>query len=117
MPTPDMKISTPDLCSECEFQTVCLPEMNFGLAAKVMTDELGLEMERKAERLIELKSLADEYKDLDYDLKETVKGLCADGGDSVVFGSFVATIKRSPRKQYTVAATTTERVTFTKVGS
>jgi CRISPR/Cas system-associated exonuclease Cas4 (RecB family) len=94
MPDASMKISTPDLCSECEFFNVCLPELNFGIAAKVLTDEMASELSAKTDRLNELKPLAKEYEELDDEVKAQVKALVADGGDSVVFGDWIANVKR-----------------------
>lgn len=120
MPSADMKISTPDLCSECEFFNVCLPELNFGMAAKILTDEMASELAAKTERLTELKPLAKEYEDLDEEVKAQVKSLCADGSDQVVYGDWVATIKDVEMKAQpakTVPAKpayTQKRVTFIK---
>lgn len=94
MPSAEMKISTPDLCAECEFFPVCLPELNFGMAAKVLTDDTAAELAQKTERLTELKPFAKEYEDLDDEVKGEIKALCADGGENVVYGDWVASIKR-----------------------
>lgn len=111
MPSTDMKISAPDLCGECEFFPVCLPDLNFGLAAQVLTEETAAELTQKADRLAELKPLAKEYGDLDDEVKSEIKALCADGGESVVFGDWIASVKRTeiktekePRKGFTKVA-------------
>ncbi len=117
LPDASMKISAPDLCSECEFFPVCLPELNFGLAAHILTDEKAVELAVKTDRLAELKPLAKEYEDLDDEVKAEVKALCADGGDQVVYSDWVASIKRIDRKAFTVKAGVQERVSFTKTGT
>jgi hypothetical protein len=116
MPDEDMKISAPDLCGECEFFNVCLPELNFGIAAHILTDEMAAELAQKTDRLTELRPLAKEFEDLDDEVKAEVKALCADGGTNVVYGEWVAAIKRIPIKESTVTrkAYTQERVTFIK---
>jgi CRISPR/Cas system-associated exonuclease Cas4 (RecB family) len=116
MPTADMKISTADLCAECEFFTVCLPELNFGMAAHILTDESAAELAQKTERLTELKPLAKEYEDLDEEVKGEIKALCADGNDQVVYGDWCASIKRIDIKAATInrKAYVQERVSFIK---
>jgi len=120
MPDASMKISTPDLCAECEFFNVCLPELNFGIAAKVLTDEMASELAAKTDRLTELKPLAKEFEELDEEVKGEIKALCVDGGESVVYGDWVANIKRVEMKaqpQKVVPAKpayTQQRVTFIK---
>jgi hypothetical protein len=68
--------------------------MEFGPGAKVLTEESASELAQKTERLLELRPLAKEYEALDDELKEEVKALCADGSEQVVYGDYVATVKR-----------------------
>lgn len=121
MPTPEMKISTPDLCTECEFFDTCLPEMNMGMAAKILTDELASELAMKTARLMELKPLSKEYEELDEEIKEQIKALTVDGEENVVYGDWVAyvkniQIKAQPEKKVPAKeAYIQRRITFTNV--
>lgn len=109
MPSPDQKISAPDLCPECEFFTVCAPDVDFGRAAEFLSEEQAAEMEKKLDRLAEIKAIAKEYENLDDDLKSEVKAMAlASNADSVVIGQWIAGLKRQevkaekePRKGFT----------------
>lgn len=123
LPTQAMKLSDPDVCNECEFFTVCLPEVNFGAAAHILTDEEAADMAEKTGRLLELKPLAKEYEALDEEVKGNVKTLTADGSDQVVYGDYVASvkyvqIKAQPAKMVPAKqAYEQKRITFTKVSA
>lgn len=113
MPTPEMKISTPDLCTECEFFDTCLPELNMGMGAKILDEERAAELSAQADRWTELKPIAKEFNDLDEELKGEVKSMTIDGEESLVFGDWVANVKRTeikpekaPRKGFTKVAVT-----------
>lgn len=120
-PTADEKISNPDDCARCEFFTACLPELNFGLAAKVLTDELAAEMQAKLDRHATLKPFSKEYEELDEELKGEIKSLTVDGSEDVVIGDWLAhvkliNVKAVPAKTVEAkAATTQKRISFTKV--
>lgn len=120
MPTPAMKLNDPDVCGECEFFPVCVPDLDFGLGARVLTDEAAGEMSMKLDRHAVLKPMAKEFEDLDDELKTEVKTLCSDGTADVVVGDWMAHVKRIPIKASTPkprAAYTQERVTFIKSNS
>jgi len=123
LPNASMKISTPDLCTQCEFFNVCLPELNFGLAAHVLTDERAIELASKTARLMELKPFAKEFEELDEEVKDEIKALVSDGGEQVVYGDWVASVKYVALKaqpEKTVPAKpagTQKRITFTNVAA
>lgn len=98
MPTVEMKISSPDLCTDCEFYEVCMPELNFGLAAQVLDEEMAADLSAKTDRREELKPAAKEFEELDEELKEEIKSLTTDGQDDVVYGDWMAHVKRIPVK-------------------
>lgn len=120
-PSADQKISNPDDCARCEFFPVCLPELNFGLAAKVLTDELAAEMQAKLDRHATLKPFSKEYEELDEELKGEVKSLTVDGTEDVVIGDWLAhvkliNVKAVPAKTVEAkAASTRKQISFTKV--
>lgn len=109
LPSSEQKISAPDLCPECEFFTACAPDVDFGRAAEFLSEEQAAEMEKKLERLAEIKAVAKEYESLDDDLKSEVKAMAlASNADSVVIGEWIARLKRQevkaekePRKAFT----------------
>jgi len=117
MPGASMKASDKDLCSECEFFEQCRPQIDFGPGARILTDETAGEMAEKAARREELKPLADEFKELDEELKGEVKGLLEEGQENLVFGDWIATVKRVEKKAYTVKAQTQTQVKLVRVGS
>lgn len=116
LPTTDMKLSDVDTCSECEFIDTCLPEIDFGPGALILTDERALEMATKLERRAELEPSAKEFKELDDELKEETKAICSDGQPSMVVGDWVANLKTIDKKAYTVKAQKQTSVKFVKVG-
>lgn len=119
MPTSEMKISTPDLCTECEFFDTCLPDLNMGMAAKILTEELAAELSMKTARLMELKPMSKEFEDLDEEVKAQIKALTVDGEENVVYGDWVAyvksiQIKAVPEKKVPAKeAYVQKRITFT----
>lgn len=120
-PTQDMKIANADECSRCQFFTVCLPEMNFGVAARILSDELADELAEKTERLLVLKPFAKEYEDLDEEVKADIKGVVGDGSQ-VVYGDYIANVKRVQMKAQPEKVTPAKpasvqvRITFQKTG-
>lgn len=118
MPTPEMKIEEPNLCEECEMFAVCNPSLNFGAAATILDDELAADLSNRTARILELKPLAKEYEDLDDEVKSTVKSLCSvSGSETVVYGEYIANIKRIPIKEGKPRAAYTQvRVSFQKTG-
>lgn len=110
LPSTQQKISAPDLCPECEFFTACAPDVDFGTSAEFLSEEQAAEMERKLERIAEIKPFVKEYEDLDDDVKSEIKSMVTvTNADSVVIGDWIAGIKRQE-----VAAEKTPRKGFMK---
>jgi hypothetical protein len=118
MPSAKEKISSSDLCPECEFFDVCLPDIDFGKRVDFLSQEQAAEMQKKLERWAEIKPIGKEFKDIDEELKDEVKELCADrSAPNILIGDWLATVKASevaaekePRKGYTKHV-----VTFSKI--
>lgn len=110
LPSKNQKVSDPDYCVECPFLDECLPELQLGPGARVLTDEDATELAKMAARREELETAYKEYKVLDDDIKEAVKAAASDGQNAVVFDDWIASIKESERKAYSVAAQTIKSV-------
>lgn len=110
MPSADLKIDNPDECARCQFVTVCLPGMSFGPGAQILTDEVADELAGMSNRREELKPLADEFEELDGEIKARIKSVCPDGATAVVYGEWIANVKRIEKKAYTVKAQTQTQV-------
>jgi hypothetical protein len=103
------KLTDPDVCSECAFFDTCLPELQFGPGARVLTEEEASELAKMCVRREELESAKKEYMSLDEDIKDAVKAAAA-GANKVVIEDWIASIKEVPKKAYTVAAHTEQHV-------
>lgn len=99
MPSENQKISSPDLCPECEMFAVCNPAIDFGVAAQVLGEEEAAEMEKKLDRWWEIKEMAKEFGDLDDELKGEAKSLAAPDGEQIVIGNWIASLKYQPVKE------------------
>lgn len=106
---PGLKISDPDICCDCEFYDQCLPALDFGPGARIVTDEMAAELAAKCERHAETRATGIEYWELDEEIKDRIKSLAGDMATDVVFGDWVAHINRIPTKKGTQT-----RVTFLK---
>ena len=113
MPKVEQKISDPDLCAECEFFDTCLPAITYGPGAAVLTEEDAAEMEARLNCSQQLEPAYKEYKDLDDELKEEIKGMHNTSDVAqVVAGDWIAFVKESKRKAYDVKAQTIVSVKF-----
>lgn len=117
MPTPDMKLSDVDVCTECEFFDTCLPAVNFGPGAVVIDEERASELAAMLERREILKPLAAEYDELDEEVKETVKAAVVEGQTAVVIGDWVANVKVINKKEFTVKAQVQKQIKFVRTGA
>lgn len=113
-PPAHTKISDPDVCCECPFFDVCLPEMLMGPGAVVFGEEDVTELTAQLNRRAELEPLVKEYKALDDDLKSMVKSAGSDGQTRFVIGEWISTIKEVNKSAYTVKAHTEKHVKFLK---
>jgi len=108
-PKEELKISTPEDCSHCQFLTVCNPNLDFGVGAQILTEEQAADLSVKLERWEEIKPIAKEFDNLDDELKSEVKSIAvATQTDSVVIGDWLASLKHqnvkaeaAPRKAFT----------------
>jgi len=82
-----------EICGECPFQHVCLPEIKRD-ALEIETDP---ELEEKLKRYFELKPLKSEYDKLDKEIKIKFKEQ-----EKVVIGNWLVTGKWVERKGFTV---------------
>lgn len=113
-PPAETKLADPDVCCECPFFDACLPDMTFGPGAVIFGDEDVAEMSAMLEERAKLEPLVKKFKELDDDLKSTVKS-AGSGGQSVFsIGEWSATIKEVNKREYTVAAQTQKQVKFFK---
>ena len=85
--TPPEKYNNPDVCPNCEFVHICLPEYSTGGNMKVEENE---ELEGILEQIETLRELDKEYKDL-----EKARDLILVKGQDVTCGRFIVTWKRS----------------------
>jgi hypothetical protein len=113
-PSADMKIADADVCADCAFFDTCLPDLSFGPGAVIFGDEDVAEMTALLERRAELEPLTKEFKEIDEDLKSTIKSASSQGQTQFVIGSWLATIKEIQKKSYTVAAHGEKHVKFLK---
>lgn len=94
-------------CKTCGFaKTVCFPSQDYGPGFEILTDE---ELIMKLERREELKESTKEYKELDEEIKETVKG------KNLLIGDFKIESKEIERKEYTVKSGKYWKVSIEKI--
>jgi len=105
------KIADPDVCCECEMYNACLPSLDFGSGARILTDEMAAELVAKADRWTEIRLIGKEFEDLDAEIKDRIKSLAGEEATDVVFSDWVAHLNRIPTKKGTQV-----RVTFLKTG-
>ena len=115
MPSADLKISDPDYCSECEFFDTCLPDLQFGPGATVLTAEEADELEAMLNRREELKPDAKEFDDLDDEIKRRVKTLALAGVNQIVAGDWLIDVKEQFRKGFTVKEQTIQKISFARM--
>jgi hypothetical protein len=88
------EIEKSDECRKCDFcKTVCFPGQDYGPGFDFISDE---ELEAKLLRREELKNPASEYKKLDREIKDQLKG------KNAVIGDFLIESKEYERKSYNV---------------
>ena len=68
------KIHDPTICCDCDFFAVCGPNLRLGAGLKISNDE---EIAKMLDRRAELEPSADEFEDLDAQVKEYFKDLMA----------------------------------------
>lgn len=112
MPEENKKIADSDVCSECQFYDVCLPDLSFGPGAVIFSDEDVVELIAQLDRRAELAPLRKEYEDLDEELKQVVKSMASEGQSKIVIGTWIANIKEQSRGGYVVQPTTFKVVKF-----
>lgn len=112
-PKPEEKLSDPKICTKCEFQTTCLPAINFGKAAEILTGEQAEEVAGMLDEMATLEASADRYEELDKEVKARAKSVTA---LHIVANDWVLEKTIVEKKAYTVKAQTQTRVTFMKVG-
>jgi len=94
--TPPERYPDFSICSKCDFRELCLPDLKTGDGVRVLDD---MEMASLLERRDQLKEVAEEYSELDDQIKEhfkvfgTGENIC---GDYVVKVSEVNTTKKVP---------------------
>lgn len=94
--TPPERYPDFSICSKCDFRELCLPDLKTGDGVRVLDD---MEMASLLERRDQLKEVAEEYSELDDQIKEhfkvfgTGESIC---GDYVVKVSEVNTTKKVP---------------------
>lgn len=81
------------LCKDCDFRLVCLPDIDLGDAAEIVTDQALEEMLKRRE---ELSEAATEYDALDRAIKGTVRGR------NVLVGDYHCTSTLTHKKAYQV---------------
>jgi len=115
MPGDDLKIADREHCTECEFFSTCLPNLAFGPGLSILTEEDAMELSLLLDRRAELEGAATEYDEVDKEAKATIKVLNENGGGKLFMaGEWIATVKESARKAYSVPAMTTRRIDFSK---
>ena len=113
MAPPDTtKISDPDLCNECEFFDTCLPQLQLGPGAVVLTEEDAAELALMLRRRAELDAAASEYDQIDKEVKAAIKAAASEGQDKVVIEDWIASIKTIEKKAFTIPAHSEKRITF-----
>lgn len=95
---PDPMKYTNFWCKECTFLHLCTPDMDFDLGFELLDKK---ELQEKLERRDELLEASKEFKKLDGELKEDLKGK-----ENVILGDFVIAGKEVSKKEYTVKAMT-----------
>lgn len=86
-------INDMDICEQCSFRHICLPEIQ--AEALEITD--NPEFEEKLNRWYELKETVKEYQELDREIKKA-----AEGKERLMIGDFLITGKLIERKGYEV---------------
>jgi hypothetical protein len=94
-----------DECKRCQFRLHCLPDQNLDALDFVDNDELEAMLTRKNE----LSDLVKEYKDLEEQVKETVKG------KSMICGNWHITGKWIDKKESIVKASRYWKATIKRI--
>lgn len=81
----------PDICTDCEFSHVCLPDV-INKQCQIISD---IELENKIREWAELKEFVSKYEYLDKELTEQLKGR-----DKILLGNYIITGKFITRKAY-----------------
>ncbi len=115
-PPIESKISTSDLCPECEMFNVCLPDLDFGVGAQILSGEKAAELEKALDRRQELEKAAKEYNAIDDDVKDEVKAMAAGTATQLVAGNWIISLKYGQRAAEKVPrpAYDTTTIKFTK---
>jgi hypothetical protein len=93
---PPARTDDMDLCLQCDFRHVCLPDLKFSPGVKVIEGE---EVAKKLSRLEELKPLKKEYEEIDGEVKDAFKQA---GVGEYVTSDWLVRVKEQKRGAYQV---------------
>ena len=100
-----------EACKRCGFaRTACFVGEDFGPGFALLADE---EIEAKLERWFEIRPAAEEFKDLDKDLKDTFRNRSSIIGDFIIDSKEImvaAQVEAKPREAYSYFKTTIEKL-------
>jgi len=97
---PDRISPEAGICLDCDFLTICEPPIYFGEGVKELENR---DLIRILNRMELLKNNYDEYRNLDEQKKEILKGI-----ENAVLGPYLIHGKKIRRKEYTVTVKATE---------
>jgi hypothetical protein len=107
-PSAEAKLSTPDVCTECEFFNVCLPDLTLGVGAQILAGEKAAELEKMLDLRAEIQPVGKEYNSLDDEIKGEIKAMAGQGTGEIVIGNWVVSLKyqevkpeKTPRRGFT----------------
>lgn len=101
------RIENRSLCERCDFQHICVPDI-INDSAAIIEDP---EFEDKLQLREELKQFDSEYKELDKDIKTTIKGLSE---STILIGDFQIEKSEHVRKSIEVPESMKDEYTVTK---
>lgn len=93
------RLNDAEICSECHFKSICLPEIDAGSGVQSFDDP---EMADKLSRREELQAAAKEFEELDKEIKEDAKRQFQTGNTHLICGNYSIIGKESTRKGFTV---------------
>ena len=108
--TPPERIDDFDICSVCAFRHICLPTMNFE-AVKIMDKE---ELIQKLNERDALKGSVDRFKELDEEVKDSMK---AEGAGDYIVGEFAVKVKERERKSFVMPESKYLETKIVRLGS
>jgi len=89
------RVEDREICKNCHFKLICLPEISFGEPLRISDGPL---FEKRVEKYLELKSIAQESDDLYEIIREEAKAQSGESGElNIIVGKYFLTGKKDSR--------------------